>query len=65
MKAKLYTDGFNTVGGFKKPKDMRKFWVCETVNLAKKQTKEIKEYGHTEKDGVKIFKNLTWSHVYA
>ena len=64
MKAKIYTDGINFVGGFKKPKDMRKCWVYETVELNSKEIEEIKEYGHTERQGVKIFAGLTGSHVY-
>lgn len=65
MKAKIYTDGINFIGGFKKSSDMKKFWVSEIVTLTKEEEKHIKEFGHTRVNNIFVCYNVTASCVYA
>ena len=48
MKAKIYTDGLIKVGGFKKPRFMRNFWVLKTIELPGLAVAQLEVYGFCE-----------------
>lgn len=68
MKAKIYTDGINGIGGFRKSKNMRNFWVIDTVELAEKQIEHLERYGFVNiqygNTPIVVSKNVNAQDVY-
>ncbi len=57
MKAKIYTDGVDYIGGFKKPSKQThgNMWVHSSIVLTQAQFAHLNKYGHVEIP----FKNTT------